>query len=122
MYTVEEKRAYLIDVYRENIEYHIKELAKSTEVLNEIMRQKQFELSCTGVDRISEYRVNGYNYTVKSALYYVNQEAEALAKNREALEKVKYCSNADINTEFEVYDVLIDIGLLPAPETISDEC
>ena len=121
MYTVEQKRAYLINIHQENIEYHIKKLAESVTVLNEIMRQKQLELSCTGVDMIREYRIKGYNYSLESALYYVNQEAEALAKKREALEKVKCCSNADINTEFETYDALIDIGLLPAPGTNNDE-
>ena len=80
MYTVEQKRAYLINVYRESIEYHIKELAENTAVLNEIMRQKQLELSSTGVDKVREYRIKGYNYSLESALYYVNQEAEALAK------------------------------------------
>ena len=121
MYTVEMKRAYLIDLYRENIENYVKELADNTAILTEIMRQKQLELSCIGADIVREYRINGHCYTIESALKYVNQAAEALANQRKALNDVKYCSDNVINATFEVFGVMINIGLLPAPETISDE-
>lgn len=121
MYTVEQKRAYLIDTFKQNIETYVKELAENTAVLAEIMRQKQLELSCTGADIVREYRINGHYYTLESALKYVNQAAEALANQRKALNDVKYGSDAVINSSFEVYDVLIETGLLPAPETNNDE-
>ena len=106
--TIEEKRNALIECYRENIEMHMKDLRKATEILNSIIAEKVKAFDQFGVN-VKYFRKNGIEYTLEIALRDVNTEFECLEKSQSELEKYKYCSNDTISKDYAFHELVMSI-------------
>lgn len=106
--TIEEKRNTLIGYYRENIEMHMKDLRKATEILNSIMSEKVKAFDQFGVN-VKYFRKNEIEYTLDTALKDVNTEFECLEKSQSAMEKYKYCNDDIIREDYAFHELVMSI-------------
>ena len=106
--TIEEKRNSLIECYRENIEMHMKDLRKATEILNSIIVEKEKTFDQFGVN-VKYFRKNGIEYTLDTALRDVNTEFECLEKSQSAMEKYKYCNDDTIRKDYDFHELVMSI-------------
>lgn len=101
-----DKRQLLIEDTQTRIDDALKALNADKAIFDTVMKETTTAAEMLHIYTPTEHRARGNWYTFESALKLVNESAAELAKFYAELEKIKYCSDSEVDKLYKQRDAI----------------
>lgn len=116
-----DKRQLLIDDTKTRIDNALKALNENKSIFDTVMKETTTAAEMLHIYTPTEHRARGNWYTFDTALKLVDESAAELAKLYAELEKIKYCSEAEIDKLYRQHDALTRGDIIAYFEEVTKE-
>ena len=116
-----DKRQLLIDDAKTRIDDALKALNENKAIFDTIVKETTAAAEMLHIYTPTEHRARGKWYTFESALKTVDESAAELAKLYAELDKIKYCSEAEIDKLYRQRDALTRGDIIAYFEEVTKE-
>lgn len=116
-----DKRQLLIDDAKTRIDDALKALNEDKSIFDIIVKETTTAAAMLHIYAPREHRARGNWYTLQSALKLVDESAAELAKLYTELEKIKYCSDSEVDKLYRQRDALTHGDIIAYFEEVTKE-